>query len=203
MCWGIRRVYLNREAAILQCSPGTRRCPFIPEVQRPQKCLVGLGTPRVSRSKFVFVLRTQVQTHVLGYLPSNLLLYDKNIIQFAAESSSPQMRLPGYVDQLYFDGQSVTPLYYPAGQYRSDFELAAQFRKVHFTALIKEHGAAWQHPQFWKLREIVDERFRDSVAQILRLWIIGLVAQREDSEGINSFGGAPHRRDVVRDFHLS
>src|SRR6266850_2287914 len=113
------------------------------------------------------------------------------------------MRLPGHVDQLYFDGQSIAPLNYSAGQYCPYIELAAQFREVHFTALIWEDSAAWKHAQFWKLREIVDEHFGDSVAQVLRLWITGLVGQREDSEGVDGFRGAPHWRDVVRGFHLS
>ena len=101
---------------------------------------------------------------MLGDLLGDLFLHGKNIIEFAAEVSAPQMRLSGHIHQLNFDGQRVGALHYPAGQNGAHAELAAQRRGVHLATFVAKHCAAWQHAQFWKLREIIDEHLRDSVA---------------------------------------
>ena len=74
------------------------------------------------------------------------------------------MRLSGHIHQLDFDGQRVGALHYAAGQNGAHTELAAQCRGVHLATFVTKHSAAREHAEFWKLREIIDESLRDSVA---------------------------------------
>ena len=52
---------------------------------------------------------------MLRNLPGDFFLDGENIVEFAAEITAPQVRVPNHINKLDFDGQCVAALHYAPG----------------------------------------------------------------------------------------
>ena len=83
---------------------------------------------------------------------------------------------------------------HPAGQDGLHVQVAPDSLRLLRSALVAEDRAPRHHPQLGKLRQRVDDRLGDPVAQVLHLGILARVLERQHRERVDFPPRAPSSR---------
>src|ERR1043166_3573769 len=106
----------------------------------------------------------ELHAELLGDLLRYLLLGCQHVRGLEAVLVSPDLAIPVHINHLGADDEATPPPHQSAGQHRANFELLPGFFRTYAFALISLGGAEGPDRQLRKLREIVDDTFRNSVA---------------------------------------
>src|SRR5438132_6397190 len=128
------------------------------------------------------------QPQLLRDVARDLFLDREDVGELAVVLFAPELSAVADVDQLRLNRQAIGELCYASGNDRLDLQLISDVLRVRIFPLEAEHRAARHHLELWKLRHAVDDAFRDAVAQVVALRIIGCVHERQHGQRVDRWG---------------
>ncbi len=194
VCGRVARVFRDRLLEMGDRFGARLRGPFVHEEPPLEIRLIRLDFPRGWPGQTLLLIARQLEPQLVGHLIGDFLLQLEYARHPAMELAAPDLRPVVHVDQLRPYRERVAALEHPAGQDCPDVQGAPDFLRLLRPPLVAEDGAPRHHAQLRKLRQRVDDRVGDPVAQVLHLRVLTRVRERQHGERVNRPPGAPFPR---------
>ena len=133
-------------------------------------------------SEQLLSLAAQFQTQLFDDLFCYLILRLENIRELTVVLSAPQLRAFCYVHQVCLNDEGITVLEDFARQHGSHAKLLPDLLGVNILALVAKDSSPRYDSQLAQLRKTINNIFGDAVREILHVWIIARVHERQDGD---------------------
>ena len=159
---------------------------------RPSRVLViGVGVGRVRLDQPFFHVASEPETQLVEDLVRDLVLQLENPRRSPADLSAPQLRPVVDVHELRSDDQCFTALKDSTGEDGTYAEIASDYKRIDVWPFVAEHGTASHDAQLRHLRQVVDDRVGDPVAEGIAVRILAGIDKREDRDRIDRLRETP------------
>src|SRR5439155_5105134 len=111
----------------------------------------------------------------------------EHIGELAVVLLSPELFVLPHVHQLRADSQILAALQDTPRDYRAHPQGLSGAQRVARFPLIVKNGTAGDHTQGGKLRQVVNDAFGQTVREVLRLLVVILIIEWQDSDGFNRY----------------
>ena len=112
------------------------------------------------------LIASEREAKFLADLGGDLLLDLEDVRELALVLLPPELRAAGNIHQLCSYHENFSALKHSSGEHGANTQIATDLDRIHVTFMAKD-GTSGYNPQSGELRETIDDRFRDSVAEVL------------------------------------
>src|SRR6185369_9288765 len=156
--------------------------PLVPVVTALQIRLISFGINRMTLGYATAFLICHPQMQFFRDLAGDLLLHRHDIGKLSVESLAPNLRAAGYVHEIYLDHQRISQLRHSTGDNGINAQVAPNFSRVHILPVETKYGATRHHTQGGNLRQVIDQTFRNPLAQVFGVGVRRAIYEWQDSE---------------------
>ena len=104
--------------------------------------------------------------------------------------TTPELGPIGDIRQIGLNDEQVSACDDSPRDDRPDVELAAHLQRIDILSFVSERQAARADAETWELGEVVDERFADSVGQVIGVWVAACVEKGQHCHRLDLLGPA-------------